>query len=164
MEPLIIGLILLLVTLVLFYRAEKHITFHKELRTILKPEVVWKEFEKAIKDSSTSEFWPDVEILKSDGLAKGNDIRATQKIGKSSNTYIFTIVSVDKGSEFTYSTKEHEFEGSAIVKVSKYDDGAKILWSGSYSYRGFSLAALRFKGFQKKFFAQMKKNIRNMEY
>jgi hypothetical protein len=138
----------------------------REIASTLNPPALWTELEVAFRDSTQSALWPHaLEVVHSEGLAEGATVQATYRtpFGQSHQTY--TIAEFVRGQGFTYVTSpEHPLRGGGRVLVMPTREGAKLVWSVDYAWRGLSPAALfvRFY-FVPRFFRELETNVRVLE-
>jgi hypothetical protein len=138
----------------------------REIASTLSAPALWTELETAFRDSMQSALWPHaLEILRSDGLAEGARVQATYHTPFGESRHSYTIAEFVDGQGFTYATgPEHPLRGGGHVLVMPTQDGAKLIWSVDYAYRGLSQAALfvRFY-FVPRFFRELEANFRVLE-
>jgi len=146
--------------------AEQQYADRREIASTLSAPSLWAELTIAFRDSTQSALWPHaLEVLRSDGLAGGATVQAAYRtpFGESPQTY--TIAEFVDGQGFTYATgPEHPLRGGGRVLVLPTPDGAKLIWSVDYTWRGLSPAALfvRFY-FVPRFFRELEANLRVLE-
>lgn len=164
---LIAGLSLVTVGALLGASGRSHrLTVRHEIATQLAPNALWGHLEAAFRDSSASPLWPnELETLRSEGLAPAAQVTATYRtpFGDSSHTY--TIGEYTAGQGFTYATgPAHPLRGGGRVLLTPTADGATLVWTIDYAYRGFSASALfvRFY-FVPRFFARLEANLQAIE-
>ena len=92
-------------------------------------------------------------------------MHATYRTPAGESHQAYTIGEFVDGQGFAYSTgPEHPLAGGGRVLVLPTPDGAKLIWSVDYTWRGISPAALfvRFY-FVPRFFRELEANLRVLE-
>jgi len=146
--------------------AEQQYADRREIASTLSAPALWVELTTAFRDSTQSALWPHaLEILRSDGLVEGATVQATYRTPAGETRQAYAIGEFVDGQGFTYATgPEHPLRGGGRVLVMPAPDGAKLIWSVDYTWRGLSPAALfvRFY-FVPRFFRELEANLRVLE-
>jgi hypothetical protein len=118
--------------------AERHHADRHEIASTLSALVLWAELAMAFRDSTQSALWPHaLKVLRSDGLAEGAMVPATYRMPAGESRQTYTIGEFVDGQGFTYATgPEHPLRGGGRVLVMPMQDGAKLIWSVDYTWRG----------------------------
>jgi len=145
---------------------EQQYAERREIASTLNAPALWAELTTAFRDSKRSVLWPQaLEILRSEGLADGATVQAIYRMPFGETHQAYTIGEFVDGQGFTYATgPEHPLRGGGRVLVMPTRDGAKLVWSVDYTWRGISPAALfvRFY-FVPRFFRELEANLRLLE-
>ena len=146
--------------------AEQHYAERREIASTLSALALWAELVTAFRDSTQSALWPQaLEVLRSDGLAEGAMVQATYRTPVGETRQAYTITEFVDGQGFAYATgPKHPLRGGGRVLVLPTPDGAKLVWSVDYTWRGISPTALfvRFY-FVPRFFRELEANLRVLE-
>jgi hypothetical protein len=145
---------------------EQHYAERREIASTLSAPALWTELATAFRDSTQSALWPQaLEALSSDGLAEGATVHAAYRTPGGESRQAYTIGEFVDGQGFAYSTgPEHPLAGGGRVLVLPTPDGAKLIWSVDYTWRGISPAALFVRlYFVPRFFRELEANLRVLE-
>jgi len=146
--------------------AEQRFADRREIASTLSAPALWAELATAFRDSTQSALWPQaLEVIRSDGLAEGATVHATYRTPVGETRQAYTIGEFVDGRGFAYATgPEHPLRGGGRALVLPTPDGAKLIWSVDYTWRGPSPAALfvRFY-FVPRFFRELEANLRVLE-
>jgi len=146
--------------------AEQHYAERREIASTLSAPALWAELATAFRDSTQSALWPQaLEALRSDGLAEGAMVQAAYRTPGGESRQAYTIGEFVDGQGFAYATgPEHPLAGGGRVLVLPTQDGAKLIWSVDYTWRGISPAALFVRFFfVPRFFRELEANLRVLE-
>jgi hypothetical protein len=145
---------------------EQHYAERREIASTLSASALWTELATAFRDSTQSALWPQaLEALRSDGLAEGATVHASYRTPGGESHQAYTIGEFVDGRGFAYSTgPKHPLAGGGRVSVLPTPDGAKLIWSVDYTWRGISPAALFVRlYFVPRFFRELEANLRVLE-
>ncbi|MCM2280661.1 MAG: hypothetical protein NDI61_02305 [Bdellovibrionaceae bacterium] len=143
--------------------------FHARISTRLSSSEVWRQLEIALRDSRSSDLWPNrLSEIRSDAVEPHAVLEVKYKTPAGVRIVYDKIVDYEKGRRLTYAPlKGHVFTAGAvtITLTATKEGGCIIDWTGEYRFEASQIwAALAFRLYYKPaFFAQFEKKLRLLE-
>lgn len=141
----------------------KTIYFGKQIKTSFEPQVLWDEFDLALKESSQSWLWPKSSTVKGEGLKNGEPIQVTYQFVLANPSYRYLLEVNPEEFRFRYfvADEDHPFSGGATITILPVEGGSLLIWKGEYNTEDSgALSRLVFQRFEKRFFKELKENLR----
>ena len=148
----------------------KQISFRHTIKSEFKPHEIWYYISNAFVDSRMSPIWPDdLETVSSHGFGIDATINVNYHINIlgihfTDHKLQYKITDFVDGKAFTYEPMQpHPFKGYGRVEIQPTQTGSLLEWKGDYTYDGFSIAALWFPYFERRFFRDLESNLHREE-
>jgi len=120
----------------------------------------WIKILSAFKDSSNVPEWPRNELIKTDAVKEGGEVEVQYRILGGEYKFKYQIKKLSDF-EIIYCPKgDHPLDGDILLRVAKDRNQSRIIWKGNYQTNSF-LAKLGFIIFTRKFFKDIKQNLKN---
>jgi len=148
-------------------QAQESISFNTSIKTCIKIEKLWSEFERSMTNSNQSSIWPNKHSeVSGEGIYEDSKIYVNYKLGLVSPTYAYSLSNIIEHKTFTYSANpnSHLFIGGATITLTEEKDHTLLEWLGEYqTLNNQWIQRLIFKRYEKNFFETLEKNIKAYE-